>query len=705
MMLPTVYLNFTSLEIIRVRGSRIQPLKYQFIKHCSLLLLFFLANFLNAQTVTYTESTEDFPNPDRGFYTYSETKASNYSPLVLNDLVNKRNGYTSSSANYSVKSSLVFRYYVLDDFYQGQNITTTYLNNIQADFSTARQAGVRLILRFTYNITPDKSCGESACPPYLDGTKATILKHIAQLKPILQANEDVIAVVQMGFIGVWGEQYYSTYFGDTSTGGADRYTNQNWTDRNEVLAAVLDAIPTNRMVQVRYPQLKQRFLGGPTAPVTTDAIISSQAHKMTNISRIGLHNDCFLATADDYGTYFDYGNDNSFPMNRIDVLKPYAKSEGKFVAVGGETCDDAFNPQNNCGGQVLSDMASLHYSYLNTDFNNTVNNDWQDGGCMEEIKRKLGYRFVLKNGTYPNAAEVGTTLNFTLNLENVGFSAPFNYRDLLLVFRPIGGGSITKLKVLGTNSDTRFWHTGTINLQGSVQIPNNMTLGNYQLLLHISDPSNNQMVANRPEYSIRLANTNLWDTNTGYNQLNHTIAINANSCSNNNLTLNGALNTSKTYETNGSITSTESITGNGSVVYDAGTEITLNNGFSVASGATFLAFIDGCNSGQLAEKQDLPAPANLTSKAADEFGNKLNLTVSPNPFQGAFIVNYQLPKAGKTALQIYNVLGKLVATPIKGQYRNAGFYQYQSEEVFEQGIYFLVLSVDNEVFIEKIVRK
>jgi len=172
---------------------------------------------LIAQTVTYTESTADFTNPDRGFYTYSETKASSYTRLTLSTLINNQtDGYTSDNANYTVKPSLVFRYFVLDDFRQGNPITASFLNNLQADFDIAREGGVRLIIRFTYNIIPDTTCGEAACPPYLDASKSTILSHIAQLKPYLQDNADVIATVQMGFIGVWGEQYYTTYFGDTS---------------------------------------------------------------------------------------------------------------------------------------------------------------------------------------------------------------------------------------------------------------------------------------------------------------------------------------------------------------------------------------------------------------------------------------------------------------------------------------------------------
>lgn len=37
-------------------------------------------------TIKYIESTADFPNPERGFYRFSSTKASNFSPLKLDQL-------------------------------------------------------------------------------------------------------------------------------------------------------------------------------------------------------------------------------------------------------------------------------------------------------------------------------------------------------------------------------------------------------------------------------------------------------------------------------------------------------------------------------------------------------------------------------------------------------------------------------------------
>ena len=66
------------------------------------------------------------------------------------------------------------------------------------------------------------------CPPYGDAPKNIVLNHIAQLKPLLQDNADVIACMQMGFIGTWGENYYSDYFGDPSSNGKGKLIDKNW---------------------------------------------------------------------------------------------------------------------------------------------------------------------------------------------------------------------------------------------------------------------------------------------------------------------------------------------------------------------------------------------------------------------------------------------------------------------------------------------
>jgi hypothetical protein len=490
-----------------------------------ILLAWFLASEGMAQTVTYTESTAEIQNPDRGFYTPINGIASSFTALTSTQLANLRNNpFTPWQGNYTVSPTIIFRHYVLDIF-KSSDLSSSFLNGVQADFNAARSAGVRLLIRFSYTITaPTGSCGRWICPPYGDAPKSVVLRHIAQLKPYLQANSDAILAVQNGFIGVWGEQYYTDYFGDASVQG--KLTDQNWQDRLDVLTALLDAVPSNRMVQVRYPQTKQKFVYGINAPVTSAAMTSSQAYNGTNISRIGFHNDCFLSATDDQGTYWDYGTSSTSASDQTTILKAYAANDSKYGAVGGETCSDVFSPQNDCAGQAVSDMDLLNYSYLNSDYDNAVNSDWQTGGCMDQIKRRFGYRFVMRNGTFPTSVTQGGNLTFTLNIDNVGFAAPFNARVLKLVLRNTSTSTVYKVDITGTNTDTRFWLSGqSVSLNKTITLPTSIPTGTYALLLHVSDVSNNNTVATRPEYSIQFANTGTWESTTGFNKLNTNITI------------------------------------------------------------------------------------------------------------------------------------------------------------------------------------
>jgi len=478
-------------------------------------------------TVSYTESSADFPNPERGFYRYSETRASNFTTLDANTLKGYRNLQSISNANYRVYSSLVFRYYVLDDL-KTTSIPQATLDKINTDMAAARTAGVKLIPRFVYTITQNAgSCPEGfICPPYGDAPKANVLQHINDLKPVLHANADVIACVQMGFVGTWGEQYYSDFFGDpSSNGGQGKLTDQNWADRGEVIKALLDAVPQSRMIQVRYPQMKQRYIYGIGSLVTAAAMTNAEAFLENEKARIGFHNDCFQSGPNDTGTYEDYGSSSTGRSSStavVTALKDYKRKDSKYVAVGGETCM-AYAQDNNCepAGRAQVAFAEMHYSFINAHYNNVVNNVWQNGGCMDNIKKNLGYRFVLQDATLPDAVNAGNGLAFTINLANKGYASPYNARPVQLILRKAGTNEVTVLPIA---SDVRKWYTGKISLESSVTIPAALAKGQYELLLNFPDAY--QSIASRSEYSIRLANNDVWEETTGYNKLNHTITVN-----------------------------------------------------------------------------------------------------------------------------------------------------------------------------------
>ena len=187
------------------------------IKLSFFFLCFWLAVTAMAQskTIIYEESQEDIVNPERGFYIPTGTKASNYILLNAEQLkLYRTKAQQPGKATYAVMVSLIYRGYELDTF-KNQPLSISFLKNLQKDFDAVREAGLKMIVRFAYtNNAKGGNCADEykICPPYGDAPREVVLNHIRQLKPLLQKNADVIAVMQEGFIGIWGENYFTDYF-------------------------------------------------------------------------------------------------------------------------------------------------------------------------------------------------------------------------------------------------------------------------------------------------------------------------------------------------------------------------------------------------------------------------------------------------------------------------------------------------------------
>ncbi len=450
-----------------------------------IFLLFSL--FESAQTTLfYTPTDAVISNPERGFYKSADldTFSSNYTSLEEETLVNYRVNH---------KISLIYRGFYLESFINSP-ISQNYLENIQNDFDIIRNAGLKAIIRFAYY---DPSFLPTGLPK--DASKSVILSHILQLKPILIANSDVICVMQEGFIGTWGEWFYTdqTEFGlDGNT-----LTDQNFSNRKEVVEAVLNALPADRMVQIRTPSFKR-------AMYSTNALTSSEAYQENAMARIGHHNDCFLASDNDVGTYTDLENEY-----------PYLEQETLYLPMGGETCL-LNSPRSDCETALL-EMEKFHWSFLNSDFNNTVIEEWENENCYPDIVNTLGYRFQLTAAILPETAFVGNNMPITLSLRNQGFAAPFNERKAYLVLKNQNTNQCFSLLI---NSNPRFWSgMTTFTISENLPIPSDLPIGNYDLYLHL--PDSYPALSNRSEYAIQFANENIWDNVTGYNSLNHTVTI------------------------------------------------------------------------------------------------------------------------------------------------------------------------------------
>jgi hypothetical protein len=442
-------------------------------------MMFLVIFAINAQTtsVTFTESNENFSNPERGFYRHRETNSTSYSPLSQSSLVTLRN---------NEKITLILRLFYIGDFLNTP-ISQSYLDNMTTDFTRIRNAGLKCVIRFAYS--NQTTLGQR------DATKARMLSHIQQLTPILQANADVIATMQAGFIGTWGEWYYTDHFGMNPT-------TADFANRREIVDALLNALPVNRTVQIRTPNLKQKLFN------RTTAITQAEGLSNSSLARVGHHNDCFISDATDVGTY-----------TNVTTEYPYLAQETRFLPMGGETCD--FDPaRSNCNVGV-TEMEKFHWSYMNIDYYPDVITEFAESNCLDDIRKRLGYRFNFTTAVFPTTAEPGRAMPITIKLRNKGFASIYNDRTAYLVLRNTVTNQVYSVALA---SNPQLWlGTNEISINENVTLPADIVPGSYNLFLNLPDAAEN--LKTRPEYSVRFANVDTWEATTGYNKLNAVVNV------------------------------------------------------------------------------------------------------------------------------------------------------------------------------------
>ncbi|MGZ3452048.1 MAG: DUF4832 domain-containing protein [Polyangiales bacterium] len=408
-----------------------------------------------------TEDTTAFLNPERGLMEgggIALTDSASYASF-------RGDGYSLAYAKVRL------------DAFRDKPLDASLLDALDKGFGRVREAGIKVVLRFVYN---DPTTYPSTDP---DASQTRILGHLGQLAPVLAKNVDVIAVMEAGFIGLWGEWHHSSNGLETKAA------------RTAITDAILAALPPSRRVLVRAPRYKiERF---PT-PVEAKDVFGTSA-----IARIGHHNDCFLASGDDQGTYDS------------DADRTYLEADSTFLPVGGESCEP--NPPRTECPNALAELGRFHWSFYNPLWHPDVWTAWAP--CRDEITRKLGYRFVIDRVQYPPAVRPGGVIPIEIDWHNVGFASMWNDRPAKIV---LDDG--TKRWVAELTSYDVFHRvqggSGGI-LVARLRVPASAKAGKAKIELWLPDAS--ASIADRPEYSVRIASKEVaWDATHGTNVLAET---------------------------------------------------------------------------------------------------------------------------------------------------------------------------------------
>lgn len=427
-------------------------------------------------TYTYEELDQVFPNPERGFHSLTYYQSNNlYFALSKAEVVANRQG------TYA-KTLYLHCYYLAD--YVNSDIPQAYLDRMEKNFDALRQGGAKAIIRFAYKYDSD----DSAKPWNAD--KEHMMRHIDQLAPVLQKNADVILGFEAGFLGVWGEWYYTSYFKMSPT------TDEQWAPRWEVLNHMLEVFPHDRQIALRTPGYKMQYLkqmGLDVVPLN-----GSTAHTEEAAARISAHNDCFISNASDWGTY------------NTDEERVFWQEDSRYTLMGGEICQEC---SLNNAENAIKQMGLYHWTYLNHGYNGDVISKWAKGNRFGYITQHLGYHLVAEEAYFMETPQAGKSFKVKLKMHNDGFAAPQNARDVELVLTQ-GSTKYTYKQSI----DPRFWlpENGSFAIDLTAKLASDIT-GTWSVYLNLPDPY--PSIHNNPDFSIRLANKDMWQEKTGYNLL------------------------------------------------------------------------------------------------------------------------------------------------------------------------------------------
>ncbi len=406
------------------------------------LCLIWLASAAAAEVIRFAPSDADIPNPERGWWLFA---ADDFASATEDDIAG------ISAEGITVAYGIVR----LDDYRDGP-LPEGLMADLGDSFAMARKHGLKIILRFAYNYPGSSFDYETAT----DAALPVVLGHIEQLAPVLAANADTILVMQAGFIGAWGEAH----------------TSSNGLDTPEAKAAIRDAlyaaVPQGIPLQWRYPP----------------DILSWKGDR-----RMGFHNDCFLSSSTDVGTY------DEDPSRRTKQRAAMATLTDRSY-FSGETCDaDASAARYDCES-ILTEGADFHLSALNRDYYEAFHKAWKAEGCYADVSKRLGYRLRLVEAEVTGEA-------FHLTIANDGWARPVQPRVVWLISFADGQqtGAVMlsgALVELGGGEEKSF----------SATLP--ALIGADRLCLAAPDLS--PRLATVPSYALRFANSDgagqAWDT-------------------------------------------------------------------------------------------------------------------------------------------------------------------------------------------------
>lgn len=456
--------------------------------------------------INYTEIVQTIPNPAAG---YSSTVWPTCKP--------------GSTPVYNPTANLVLFFIDIGEFSCGVNGTYhddgTYTEGNDYDldeaffkawdetFSNCRKNGCMIAMRFRYD-----DLGKDNPEP---ASFEQVLHHIEQIKEsgLLEKYADIIAFVEAGLVGKWGEMH----------GG--KYVTVDYKAR--VLEAMLQAVPAPIPVTVRTPDIFAKWVGIERKELNNfeliDSITESEYSKtiQENKDRVGLFNDGYMGSINDLGTFSNREIETDW-LNHQTLTSYYG---GEFSGAHDFAQSfDTYLPEN-----AIPEMYKTHLSYINSnifpfykDFTfseeysveGVDNSAYYGQNVFQFIRDHIGYRFVIRDSKLTPKTEQGGDVTVNFSIENTGFANVVPNVQSYVVLEKDGVFAYAE-----ADTDCRKWNScETVENTLEIKLPDNLPAGEWNILLKLN-MCTPLSLTNMTGRSIRFANENVWDSAIGANYL------------------------------------------------------------------------------------------------------------------------------------------------------------------------------------------
>ena len=437
-------------------------------------LLIAASNRITYATESFSESTEILSNPWQGFYhMIGYTLSDDYEPT--GGTAYQTDGYTASLALVEINLKN----------YRSTEISETGLAQLDDILTSWSQspAKTKLILRFLYDWDGIALTTE---PESLD----LILTHMDQISALVNQHSDTVYILQGIFVGNWGEMHHSRHMDETSV--------------KKLIGHLHEVINPSIYLSVRTPSQWRMVNDLYDLPAKFPAFGADNSL----MGRLGLFNDGMLGSESDLGTYGNTARRDaaapSYQGTRKEELK-FQNTLCQYVPNGGEVI---YNAALCDIKTAVSDLRTMHVSYLNADYDGRVLEHWRNtvwtgkdafNGCdgYSYMQAHLGYRYLIRSCELKTSGFLRPTVTLTLTLQNTGFSNTLKPFETSVLLKNTETGETVQVPL---SADLRKLGSGQTKAF-SVKLPvKELESGSYQMYFSVKDETTGQ--------TILLANTN-----------------------------------------------------------------------------------------------------------------------------------------------------------------------------------------------------